>query len=172
MQTNEEKRNLRRKQSAECFTPPKLTNEIIDKLIHYAPETFTDPTKTFLDPSVGNGNLLLEVLKRKLKYGHNPAQALKTLYGVDIFSDNIKEARLRLLKVIINHVKEHKMPKPDSIELIRILGQNIVCTPLEKYPNGSLDYDFEFKQVPSDLQCKKGLDRILKEKLLDQVNIS
>ena len=85
--------------------------------------------------------------------------------------DNIKECRLRLLKVIVNFVKQHKTKKPNTLEIIKMLGKNIVCTPLDKYPNGSLDYDFEFKYTPTDLQAKQGLTKIAREKLLDAVEI-
>jgi hypothetical protein len=160
-----DKRMARKKGTAEDFTPPKLTNEMLDKL----PKEVWSGNKTFCDPACGNGNMLIEVLKRKLSFNHDPIEALKSIYGCDIMEDNIKEARLRLLKIILNHTN-----KKPTIELIKILGKNIVCTPLSnpKYPNGSLDYDFEFSYTPTDLQAKQGLDKILREKLLDQVSIS
>lgn len=164
---NQAKRLARRKFSGEDFTPPKLVNEMLDKL----PESQWQEGITYCDPSVGNGNMLVEVLKRKLSYKHNPTEALKTLYGCDIMLDNIREARLRLLKVVVNHVKDNKLKKPNTLELVKILGKNIVCTPLDKYKNGSLDYDFEFKYTPTDLQAKQGLDKIVKEKLLEYVTI-
>ena len=92
-------REARKKQTAECFTPPFLTNEMLDKLTEYAPKHFwKDEDKTFLDPACGNGNLLVEVLKRKLHYKHDPLKALQSLYGTDIMADNVKECRQRLLK--------------------------------------------------------------------------
>jgi hypothetical protein len=165
--SNHEKRQARRKLTAEDFSPPKLVNEMLDKL----PEDQWKENITYCDPSCGNGNMLIEVLKRKLKCGHDPLQSLQTIFGVDIMEDNIRECRLRLLKVIVNHVKENKLKRPNVIELIKTLGKNIVCTPLNKYPNGSLDYDFEFKNIPNDLQAKQGRDKILREKLLDTVSV-
>ena len=164
---NHDKRKARRKQTAEDFTPSKLVNEMLDKL----PKEVWSENKTYCDPACGNGNMLIEVLKRKLSKGHNPTVALNNIYGTDIMLDNIKECRLRLLKIIVNHVKEHKLKKPNTLELVKILGKNIICTPLDKYPNGSLDYNFEFKYTPTDLQAKQGLQKILKEKLLDTVSI-
>jgi len=122
----------RKKQTAEDFTPPKLTNEILDKLQDYSPESFL-PTKTFLDPACGNGNLLVEVLKRKIKLGHNPLQALKTLYGCDIMEDNIQECRERLLELTDGKGEE-------------VVKKQIKWVPLSEYPKGSLDYDFLFDE--------------------------
>ena len=164
---NHDKRQARRKQSAEDFTPSKLVNEMLDKL----PKDQWKENITYCDPACGNGNMLIEVLKRKLSHNHNPINALSSIYGTDIMQDNITECRLRLLKVIVGHIKQKKLPKPNTLELIKIVGKNIVCTPLERYPNGSLDYDFEFKHTPTDLQAKQGLAKILKLKLLDTVSI-
>lgn len=141
---SEDKRKARRKNSAECFTPPFLTNNILDKLTQYTPKDFwKDETKTFLDPSCGNGNILVETYKRKLRYNHNPLQALSTLFGTDIFQDNIHECRLRLLKVFYYHTKSLNI-KEVREAAIKIVFTNIICTPLSRYPMGSLDYDFSF----------------------------
>lgn len=166
---NDEKRQARRKQTAEDFTPLTLVNEMLDKL----PKEVWSDNKTFCDPACGNGNMLIEVLKRKLSFKHNPIEALKTIYGTDIMIDNIKECRLRLLKVIVEHSHKHKSPIPDRLEMIKILGKNIVCTPLDKYKNGSLDYNFEFNETPRNYcyWVKQGLEKIRREKLLETVSV-
>ena len=132
------KRKARKKQTAEFFTPLWLVDQMLDKLEEYSPDTFTDVEKTYLDPACGNGNILIQVLKRKLKHAH-PVQAISTVYGCDIQKDNIQECRLRLFKVITKH-KTAKLTRQEYIEIIKQLAKNIVCTPLSKYPNGSLDY--------------------------------
>ena len=161
----EEKENIR-KQSGEDFTPKSLVNEILDKL----PKDLFIHNKSFIDPACGNGNFLIEVLKRKLDNKHDPLEAIKSIYGTDIMLDNIKECRLRLLKVIANYTKT-KRDRKYSLELVKAVSKNIVCTPLDKYPNGSLDYDFEFSHNITDLQAEQGLAKIKNEKLLDQVSI-
>lgn len=108
---------------------------MLDKLNEYGPESFEEH-KTFLDPACGNGNMLVEVLKRKISLGHNKTIALSTLYGTDIMNDNVVECKNRLLKVAGN-TKKHK----------EVLDKHIICTPLSKYPRGSLDYDFSFDEV-------------------------
>tara|TARA_Y100000310_G_C20499528_1_gene723250 strand:- start:36 stop:497 length:462 start_codon:yes stop_codon:yes gene_type:complete len=82
------------KQTGEVFTPSWLVNEMLDKL----PENqWVDPTKAFIDPACGNGNFLVEVVRRKIESGSAPYQALMTTYGVDIMPDNIDECRERLI---------------------------------------------------------------------------
>jgi type I restriction-modification system DNA methylase subunit len=139
---NQEKRKARKKQTAEDFTPASLVNEMLDKLNEYGKESWEEG-KTFCDPACGNGNMLVEVLKRKISLGHDPVEALKTIYGTDIMQDNIRECRLRLLKII----KDNGINIEDSI--IKTVFNNIVWTSLSKYPNGSLDYEFKFPNKAS-----------------------
>jgi len=134
------KRSKRCKQTAEIFTPEWLVNDILDKLSIYGPEMW-QPNRTFCDPACGNCNILIEVLKRKLKLGHDPIQAISTIYGADIMADNIKEGKSRLKAVLNDYITNN-----DNEKIYRILENNIVCTPLDKYKNGSLDYEWtEFK---------------------------
>lgn len=154
MKNNQDKRQARKKQTAEDFTPPKLVNEILDKLNEYGKESWEEG-KTFLDPACGNGNILVEVLKRKLSLGHNPTKAIQSIYGTDIMQDNISECRTRLLTVLINHnitiTKEH----------IKAVLKNVLCTPLSKFKNGSLDYDFEFKTNPKQRDIDRWYNKIV-----------
>jgi type I restriction-modification system DNA methylase subunit len=147
------KREKRKKETAEDFTPSWLVNEILDKLNEYGKESWEEG-KTFCDPACGNGNILVEVLKRKISLGHDPNEALTTIYGCDILDDNIKECRLRLLKII----KESKIKI--TLEHIKTVFNNIVVTRLSKYPNGSLDYDFSFPNKASNKDIVSWLDGI------------
>lgn len=123
-------RKERRKTTGEDFTPTPLVNEILDRLTLDSNGSVWEEEKTFIDPACGDGQFLVEVLKRKLAKGHNPLKALSTIYGCDIMFDNIEICKKRMLE-LININKE---------KAIKILNKNIVCTPLSKYPNGSLDY--------------------------------
>ena len=65
----------------------------------------------FLEPACGNGNFLVEVLRRKLavvisRYRKSPFDyerysvlAMTSLYGVDILEDNAEECRQRLFDI-------------------------------------------------------------------------
>jgi hypothetical protein len=86
-------------------------------------EMFTDPSKTFLDNSCGDGQFLGEVLIRKMENGSTFEQALSTVYGVDLMQDNVDECRRRLLC--------------GRTDLEHIVQTNIVC-------HDALTYDYSF----------------------------
>ncbi len=99
--------------------------EILAKLIEFR-ETFLDPSEKILDPAMGDGNILMEILIKRLEQGHSHKESLKTLYGVDIMPDNIIKAKERLRAGIVN-----------DPELEAILEKNMVCA-------DSKTYHFEF----------------------------
>jgi len=101
---------LRVKSTGEVFTPTDLVQEVLDEMKQ---EQFTDTTKTFLDPSCGDGQFLGEVLIRKMENGSTFEQALSTIYGVDLMPDNVELCRERLLC--------------GRNDLRHIVEQNIVC---------------------------------------------
>lgn len=118
---------LRVKKTAEVFTPQHLVIEMLDKLESEKPELFTDPTKTFIDNSCGDGEFLGEVVIRKMeRSGCGLEQALSTTYGVDLMEDNIEECKKRLTG-----------PYP-TLELRKIVDKNIVC-------HDGLTFNYEFK---------------------------
>lgn len=85
----------RTKKFGEVFTPRQLVLKMLRQL---PVELWQDPSKTFCDPTCGNGNFLVEVLSVKLKMGHSPEQVFSTVYGVDVMHDNVEECRERMLK--------------------------------------------------------------------------
>jgi type I restriction-modification system DNA methylase subunit len=111
---------VRVKATGEVFTPTPLVQEILDQL---DPVLFTDATKTFIDPSCGDGQFLSEVVVRKLQNGHTLEQALSTTYGVDLMPDNVKLTQDRLLC-------GYEEYRP-------IVEKNIVC-------HDALTYDYSF----------------------------
>lgn len=97
----------------------------------------------YLEPACGNGNFLIEVLRRKLhrinhKYAHRPmqefefyhARVLTTIYGIDICKENVAEAIERLYREVKSNIDLHKgsyIYSPGFFPLIRyILKTNIV----------------------------------------------
>jgi hypothetical protein len=92
-----ERQKARVKSTGEVFTPTPLCIEIVDNLEANNPELFSDPSKTFLDPSCGDGQLLSEVIIRKIERGSTLEQALSTVYGVDLKMDNVFVCRDRFI---------------------------------------------------------------------------
>jgi len=88
------------KQTGEVFTPLELVDEILEQLPQ---ELFEDPTKTFLDPSCGDGNFLVRVIAFKIQSGSSIEQALETTYGVDLMPDNVQHCKDRLLELADNY---------------------------------------------------------------------
>jgi type I restriction-modification system DNA methylase subunit len=115
-----ERDKLRVKSTGEVFTPTPLVQTLLNDL---PTNVFSDHTKTFLDPSCGDGQFLGEVLIRKMENGATFEQALSTVYGVDLMEDNVDLCRERLLCG-----QEH---------LRHIVERNIVC-------HDALTYDYSF----------------------------
>lgn len=110
-----ERDNLRVKATGEVFTPTELVREVLDNV---PAEQFTDPTKTFLDPSCGDGQFLGEVLIRKMENGSTFEQALSTIYGVDLMQDNVDLCRERLIcgQEHLRHIVEKNIQCRDSLK--------------------------------------------------------
>ena len=110
-----ERDNLRVKATGEVFTPTQLVQETLN---HLDPLLFTDPTKTFLDNSCGDGQFLGEVLIRKMENGSTFEQALSTTYGVDLMIDNVDLCRERLLcgREDLRHIVEQNIYQADALK--------------------------------------------------------
>lgn len=78
-------------------------------------------TYKYLEPACGNGNFLIEILRRKLKrvnekyaaksmreYEFYHARALTTIYGIDICKENVSEAIERLYREVKSNIDLHK----------------------------------------------------------------
>lgn len=77
-----------------------------------------DDTKTWLDPTAGEGVFILELAKRGVQ--------LKNLYGCDLLKDNVIYIRKELLKFFGN-----------TKENIALIKNNFVC-------KDALEYDYNF----------------------------
>ena len=157
----QQRRTKRQKDTAEIFTP----NDLVAKMLSHLPEEVWEEGKTFCDPACGNGNFLIAALWRKLDLGHDPTEALRCIYGVDIMRDNIAECRLRLLKVMSVYsdiTKDH----------IKIVFKNICfANPKTKYKNGSLSFPFNFSGGGrSNDFCEDWLQKIA-DGMLNQIEL-
>ncbi len=116
----------RQKATAEVFTPTEYVQEILDDEEKKSPDMFTDWTKTYMDNSCGDGQILSEVVIRKMEQSNcTLEQTLSTIYGVELMEDNVKLCKERLAG-----------PNPTQ-EILDILDKNIVCA-------DALTYDYSF----------------------------
>jgi len=121
-----ERDKLRIKQTAEIFTPTELVQRMLDDFEKQYPVAFSDSSKTFIDNSCGDGQILSEVVIRKMeRSGCILEQALSTTYGVELMGDNVVICKTRLAG-----------PNPTQ-EILDILDKNIVC-------HDALTYDYSF----------------------------
>jgi len=121
-----ERDRLRQKETGEVFTPTPKVQEILDDIEKEKPIMFTDETMTFIDNSCGDGQILSEVVIRKMeRNGCTLEQALSTTYGVELMEDNVELCKKRLAG-----------PNPTQ-EILDILDKNIVCA-------DALTYDYSF----------------------------
>lgn len=99
----------------EVFTPTDLVNIVLDNI---QTQDFNDPKKTFIDSMCGDGQFLVEILKRKLKNGIDHETALHTIFGIDIMPDNVKMCQDRLLcgREDLRHIVEKNIVCADSLE--------------------------------------------------------
>lgn len=102
------------KNHGEVLTPPNIVSDMLDLVSkEFSCETgFNTGTlpldKTFLEPSCGTGNFLVQILDRKLKLASTEKEifiAVSTIYGIDIQDDNVLESRLRLLEIVEEEYK-------------------------------------------------------------------
>ncbi|MDP3726140.1 MAG: SAM-dependent DNA methyltransferase [bacterium] len=102
IKSKERVRNL-----AEVFTSEREVRSMLD-LVRYLSENVQN---TFLEPACGNGNFLVEILKRKLDTVKSKYRkqldvefyillAVSSIYGIDISEENVIEARERMLYTI------------------------------------------------------------------------
>ena len=115
-----DREKVRIKATGEVFTPTEVVQRMLNTLDQ---SIFSDTSKTILDNSCGDGQLIGEALIRKMENGSTFEQALSTIYGVDLMIDNVDLCRERLLC--------------GREDLRHIVEKNIVCY------NG-LEYDYEF----------------------------
>lgn len=140
-----DKRKERRKHNSELeisgtqefFTPKHLCDEMLDKI---PLEDWKDITKTFLDSTAGNGNFLVNIYERKLKWCNSVNDsliALKSIYGTELMEDNTNECRNRLYLLFKEYCDKQNITKEQfnlaKNKCIEILKENIICTDTFKW---------------------------------------
>ena len=121
-----EDRKSRKKKTQEVFTPYCIIKKLMDNI---SKEDWQDPTKTFLDPAMGNGNIILGILYRRIvEYDIDWRTALETLYGVELMQDNVDETKERIIDLFDKLNIEY-----DKDVAYEIMNRNLVCSDFFKW---------------------------------------
>ena len=110
----------------EFFTPSSLVSKMCDKI----PSTdWSNPAKTFLEPCFGNGNFLVEIIRRRIvDYSIDWKIVLNNLYGVELMPDNVQEAKDRIIELLKNlNIDFNEQEARD------IMDHNLVCSDFFKW---------------------------------------
>ena len=126
MDTVTDRSKSRVRQTAEVFT----CDELADRLVSQMDVTlFTDPTKKILEPSAGNGQLVLAILRRMKSLGRTDWEHIlqQQLYICEYMKDNVEEMLDRLTAYTNLNV--------------RLLNHNIVWADFLKFVNNKITYE-------------------------------
>jgi hypothetical protein len=84
----------------------------------------------FLEPSCGNGNFLIEILRQKLRCIDKTNEeclfsallCLASIYGIDICPENVEESRTRLLLEMTTFISERQTAATERNSFLLIVG--------------------------------------------------
>ena len=87
-----------RKSLGQVWTPSNTVKLMMD---YIEADIWKDPNKTFLDPTMGSGNIILNMLQRRIEeYKIDPVEALKTMYGIEYDIKVLEFAKYRIREYI------------------------------------------------------------------------
>lgn len=120
-------------QHGEVFTNPREVNAMLDLV---RDESFRLDSR-FLEPACGDGNFLIEILRRKLsllKDIKSPTEwefqsliAVGSCYGIELLEDNVEACRLRLFTEVREQMGKKYCTQGYEESLRYMLRKNIVC---------------------------------------------
>lgn len=118
----------RARTATEIFTPDWLVKEMCDMLECESQRDAFAIERTFLEPACGDGNFVVEILRRKFErcvMRQDFTVALRSVYGMDIQADNIAECIRRVKELCGNYFR------PTKEELQIIEDHYIMCDSLK-----------------------------------------
>ena len=135
--TNENTKQIKSRQRVtdhgEVFTNPREVNAMLDLV---RDESFRLDSR-FLEPACGDGNFLIEILRRKLsllqsvkstiEWEFKSLIAVGSCYGIDILADNADACRERLFGEVVGQIGKKDTTGGYKESLRYMLQRNIVC---------------------------------------------
>lgn len=120
------------KNLGEVFTPESYVDDMLDLLAKDKRGLWSDEEISFFEPCAGHGNIVLPIYRRRLegiykkataqglgKTNEAPyyavANALNTLWAIDIDPKNVENCRTRVLSATLDFLKEKLEIKSDAI---------------------------------------------------------
>lgn len=126
------------KKHGEVFTNNREVNAMLDLI----PNITVD--MTFLEPTCGNGNFVVEIMKRKFdlcKKKPDYIRALESVVAIDIMADNIQECKQRVKDLYLSYGQKENIDvildtqifQGNSLAIMRLLekcqdGQVVMLT--------------------------------------------
>ena len=117
----------------EVFTNPREVNTMLDLA---RDESFRLDSR-FLEPACGDGNFLIEILRRKLsllssvksqtEWEFKSLIAVGSCYGIELLEDNAEACRLRLFTEVREQIGKKNYTQGYEESLRYMLKKNIVC---------------------------------------------
>ena len=109
----------------EFFTPYSIIKRMCDKI---PDENWADHEKTWLEPCMGDGNFICYIIWNRIQHGIDWQTALKTLYGVELMTDNVIECHDRVIDLLAKLGIEF-----DERTARKIMNKNLVCSDFFKW---------------------------------------
>jgi type III restriction system methylase len=158
----------------EVYTNPREVNA----MLNLVKEQSFSLGATFLEPACGNGNFLIEILRRKLctlaeQYRNDPLaydthllQVVSSIYGIDILPDNIAECHDRLFtEISTTYTQVHSRPLPLSLakSLVFVMQKNILCGDATEYETIHKEPIIFYKWIFKSSNNNEVLDEVMYE---------
>ena len=111
--------------SQEFFTPYSIVKRMCDKI---SEADWSNPEKTFLEPSFGNGQFIIYIIYNRIQHGVSWKDTLSKLYGVELMPDNVQETKGRIISLLLE--MEIQFNKEEAM---KIMDHNLVCSDFFKW---------------------------------------
>lgn len=134
-----EKGQIKSRQRVADFGEVYTAHRQISDMLDLIPDDAAGISATYLEPACGNGNFIVEILKRKFSiittrdpwlYSIQQLRCVSSVYGVDIQKDNTLETVERIVRACTKAYVNvfHCQPNSYMTEAIRnVASRNIVC---------------------------------------------